>query len=317
MNCWWVNHKQTFRQETGGNYIWSPTVNKNGNRNAFYDNMVRVRVGDLVISYANTAIRALGVAIGTAALVPRPEEFGKAGEAWKTYGWKVPVKFTFLEKPVHPSAHMDLLGPTLPRKYSPIQDNGSGNQGAYLSEVNSAMLAAVKQLLGTEWNVIESKDFEVPLTALDSEDDALSSQIEQRTDIGPTARAQLISARRGQGVYRKNLEALETGCKVTGITNSRHLRASHMKPWRASTDFEKLDGNNGLLLSPHLDHLFDQGFVSFEDNGRLLLSPDLPDCVVAAWHVPVGQNCGIFRREQLPYLAFHRRFIFVNGREST
>lgn len=309
MNCWWVNHKQTFKQETGGSYIWSPTVNRNGNRNISYDNMVHVHVGDLVISFANTAIRALGVAIGTAALVPRPEEFGKTGEAWKTYGWKVPVKFTPLKNPVHPSEHMDLLGPSRPSKYSPIQENGSGNQNAYLSEVSPAMLAAVKQLLGAQWGDVESKDFETSPTALQSQDDALSTQIGQRTDIGPTQREQLINARRGQGVYRKNLESLEAGCRITGITNASYLRASHIKPWRASNDFEKLDGNNGLLLSPHLDHLFDQGFISFDDDGRLVLSCDLLGSVVSAWHVPATQNCGPFRREQLPYLAFHRKYI--------
>jgi hypothetical protein len=50
MNYWWVNHSQTFRQETGGNYIWSPVTNRLGHRNEFYDNMARVQLGDVVIS---------------------------------------------------------------------------------------------------------------------------------------------------------------------------------------------------------------------------------------------------------------------------
>jgi hypothetical protein len=112
------------------------------------------------------------------------------------------------------------------------------------------------------------------------------------------------------------LEAFENSCRLTGVNAPRHLRASHIKPWRASNDFEKLDGNNGLLLSPHADHLFDQGFISFENNGRLLLAPDLPDSVRTAWHITGDLNCGAFRPEQRPYLDFHRRFVFARRRAS-
>jgi predicted restriction endonuclease len=159
----------------------------------------------------------------------------------------------------------------LPPKYSPIQADGSGNQGAYLSEVNPAMADVLKGLLGAQWNHSEAQASAFPELDLENEDEAVAHQILQRTDIGATERQQLVKARRGQGVYRKNLEALESGCRVTGLTERRHLRASHIKPWRLCTDFEKLDGNNGLLLSPHLDHLFDQGFIPFEDEGALLI----------------------------------------------
>jgi transposase len=52
-----------------------------------------------------------------------------------------------------------------------------------------------------------------------------------------------------------------------------HLRASHIRPWRDSDNEARLDGENGLLLTPTIDHLFDRGFISFEDDGRLLISP--------------------------------------------
>jgi putative restriction endonuclease len=48
--------------------------------------------------------------------------------------------------------------------------------------------------------------------------------------------------------------------------------ASHIKPWCESTNEERLNGENGLLLTPSIDHLFDRGFISFEDNGELLIS---------------------------------------------
>ncbi|MEZ5459241.1 MAG: HNH endonuclease signature motif containing protein [Steroidobacteraceae bacterium] len=52
-----------------------------------------------------------------------------------------------------------------------------------------------------------------------------------------------------------------------------YLIASHAKPWRDSSNDERLDGENGLLLTPTVDHLFDRGFISFEGNGRVIVSP--------------------------------------------
>ena len=68
---------------------------------------------------------------------------------------------------------------------------------------------------------------------------------------GPTFREQLVRARRGQGVFRANVLLREDACRVTRVDEPRHLKASHIKPWRDATDAERLDGANGLLLSLH------------------------------------------------------------------
>jgi len=88
------------------------------------------------------------------------------------------------------------------------------------------------------------------------------------------------------------------------------LRASHIKPWRACTDAEKLDGNNGLLLSPHIDHLFDQGYISFTDTGDLLVSTFLKPSVLVFWKLANKVNVGAFNSAQRSYLAYHRQNIF-------
>lgn len=61
--------------------------------------------------------------------------------------------------------------------------------------------------------------------------------------------------------------------RITGVDNPVHLIASHCKPWRDTTNEERLNGENGLLLTPSIDHLFDRGFIGFEDNGKLIISP--------------------------------------------
>ena len=67
------------------------------------------------------------------------------------------------------------------------------------------------------------------------------------------------------------------------MENPVHLVASHCKPWRDATNEERVDGENGLLLTPSIDHLFDRGFIGFEDNGRLIISPVRIVCRSSAW----------------------------------
>lgn len=72
---------------------------------------------------------------------------------------------------------------------------------------------------------------------------------------------QLILARRGKGVYRFRVEQVEFQCRLTEVTNKEYLAARHIKPWRNCTNEEKLDGNNGFLMCPHIGYLFDKGLI--------------------------------------------------------
>lgn len=125
-----------------------------------------------------------------------------------------------------------------------------------------------------------------------------------------TMREQIALARVGQGLFRKRLEAIETCCRLTSLADKSHLRASHIKPWRFASDVERLDGNNGLLLSPHVDHLFDQGYLTFCDDGAMLFSPELDRAVFQAWRLDPKMNVGPFNAAQQRYLAYHRTAIF-------
>src|SRR5262249_31838057 len=90
--------------------------------------------------------------------------------------------------------------------------------------------------------------------------------------MGPTDREALIKARRGQGLFRSNVARVERACRITHVTNPAYLVASHIKPWRHASNSERVSGQNGLLLAPTADFLFDRGFISFSD-GRLIVSP--------------------------------------------
>jgi len=141
-------------------------------------------------------------------------------------------------------------------------------------------------------------------------DDVAEQVIEERRDIGPVEKEQLIRARRGQGRFRQDLEGIEPGCRLTQVTDRGHLRASHIKPWSKADDCEKLDPNNGLLLSPHIDHLFDRGYISFTDGGDLMVSRYLDPSILGAWGVKSRVNVGKFGASQCVYLNYHRRYVF-------
>jgi hypothetical protein len=152
--------------------------------------------------------------------------------------------------------------------------------------------------------------FVTPDRDIENVNDQAESVVAQRLDIGDTERSALIKARRGQGIFRENVLLIEQCCRVTGLAIVEHLRASHIKPWRVSTDLEKLDGYNGLLLSPHVDHLFDRGWITFTRDGFLKPSPSLDPVVLSTWRIEPKRVVEPFSDRHQEYLEYHREAVF-------
>ena len=120
-----------------------------------------------------------------------------------------------------------------------------------------------------------------------------------------------MKARVGQGIFRANVACVEPECRITKVSNPAYLIASHIKPWRHATNEERLSAQNGLLLAPHADFLFDRGFISFAD-GQLLVSPVADEKSLVKLGVDPDRPpiVGKFSREQERFLEFHRTEIF-------
>ncbi len=111
-----------------------------------------------------------------------------------------------------------------------------------------------------------------------------------------TERKGLVTSRVGQGAYRKRIiHRWEYKCAVTGFDNLNILIASHIVPWSESTDIERLDVDNGLLLSPNYDALFDQHLISFENNGKIILSDTI--------EMQAYEKIGLTGFEKIPNLS--------------
>lgn len=177
---------------------------------------------------------------------------------------------------------MDVLGPLRTTKYSPLQASGDGLQSVYLAEVPQVFAEVLAGLIGPEAQVVTAgAAIPVPTAAtqlpigddLDYWEHKLEQVVVSDTSIPDTTREAIIRARVGQGKFKQNVLEIEHRCRLTGVDQLTHLVASHIRPWRDSSNEDRLDGETGLLLTPNIDHLFDRGFIGFEDKGTLIISP--------------------------------------------
>lgn len=303
---WWVSQNETFNEEATGGFMWSPKTDKNGKRVASYDRMTQIRRGDIVFSFVDTIIKAVGVALGSAYETPKPQSFGSKGSNWNPVGWRLDVDYSRLDSKVKPKDFMDYIGPLLPPKHSPLRSNGVGNQ-AYLFEISET-------LAGYLLNLVQAPELELEVISLADLDFNAEEQIliSDRT-LAETEKATLVQARRGQGTFRKRVHLVEIGCRVTQVTAEKLLIASHIKPWASSSNEERMSGNNGLFLSPHVDALFDKGFITFTPKGKIEVSPVLDRDVLSRWKIDPKMNVGKFNSEQAFFLDFHAREKFKSG----
>ncbi|WP_050985994.1 HNH endonuclease [Thiomonas arsenitoxydans] len=130
-----------------------------------------------------------------------------------------------------------------------------------------------------------------------------------------TEAERLVIQRIGQDLFRNALLDYWQGrCCVTNLAVPGLLRASHIKPWaKCVEDDERLDVFNGLLLAPHVDALFDGGWISFSDQGCLIVSAALP--ADARQQLGISPQWAIhgLKPAHIRYLQFHRDFVLMQG----
>jgi putative restriction endonuclease len=228
MRYWWVNQNQTFRHEIADGYLWSPKRNANAGRNPFYESMREVAPGDLIFSFVDTRIAALGIAKSYCWECPKPTEFGSAGQNWENVGWRVNVSFVPLLNKIRPKDHIEVLRPVLPNRYSPLQGNGNGLQGIYLTELSQDFAAVLSGLIGEEARLLIEGSVAVAVVEngrlatgddLDVWERRLEEQVETDESVNETDREAIVRARRGQGLFKQRVMEIETRCRITGVNN--------------------------------------------------------------------------------------------------
>ncbi|NHN90405.1 HNH endonuclease [Acetobacter sicerae] len=182
----------------------------------------------------------------------------------------------------HPIVIHDIIGDELKR--NPIPDVMIGElQASSAYQKFRIVKKNTNEPAGYEVDVLNTKALSNLLNRLgvntllhngnittDIERDLLQINAESSTE-----RNAIIAARIGQGRFRESLmKKWDSSCAITGLSIPALLKASHIKPWKISTNLERLDVENGLLLSANLDAAFDAYLIAFSDDGKILLPDD-------------------------------------------
>ncbi|WP_329854495.1 HNH endonuclease signature motif containing protein [Stenotrophomonas pavanii] len=160
---------------------------------------------------------------------------------------------------------------------------------------------------------LKSLDASLGLAASETEQAEIEAAID---DVGATSARRETEVRTKQRLFRERLIGVEKGCRLTGIEDLRFLRTSHIKPWADSSQDERVDGENGLLLAPHADLLFDRGWISFSSSGRILVSNHLPSNIKdrLGLNLDASLRHRVFSPKQVSFLEFHRHMVFDKRR---
>lgn len=312
MRFWWVNHNQTWQEEIAGGYLWSPRREARS-RSQFYDNMRIATRGDIVLSYSRQRLRYIGVVTDDAVSAPKPSEFGSKGAYWADEGWMLPVVWRAVPTPLSPKTLWSRLESLLPSKYSPLDRNGDGAQKAYFAEVPPDAFYLLAEHCGV--SALPVVDPIAPrFDAIEAElDDIVQAAVATDTNLDATQKTQVVLARRGQGLFRERVSKIEPSCRLTGVRTPTLLVASHIKPWRSCTTAqERLDGANGLLLTPTIDRLFDRGLITFANDGTVKPSLRLSAEDQVRVRLDDGESPRPFTGEQIAYLEHHRNVTFLS-----
>ena len=281
-------------------------LGKDGRSRTSWTNLLKAKVGDIVFSHHKKALRAIGVVTAEAVESPRPD-FGRANGMWLNDGWEVLVRWAVFPEPIIPRDYLAEAN-QFRQKNFPMNELGKVNM-QYLFELpfefGQILASGVSENLISEISEPSNNDG-VEMLIREAEE-ILSDRVWTRTE-----RHQLVAARLGQGVFAINVAKVEPVCRVTGISERRHLIASHIKPWKLSDNAERLSGDNGLMLSPHIDNLFDRGLITFKDSGQLIISKNLSSVVVERWRVEDQKVIRPFSNGHRKFLEFHRDAVFQN-----
>ena len=143
----------------------------------------------------------------------------------------------------------------------------------------------------------------------------LISSLNELAEIPETERIAILKSRVGQGIFRSRVIAHWGKCAVSGATCIPLLRASHIKPWRSSTNLERLDLFNGLLLVPNLDSAFDTGQITFDNQGRIVLSSVITGAAAYQLHINAKMRIDpkLLTTSHKSYLEYHQVHVYSDA----
>lgn len=304
MQSYIVMQGRTYQEEKELGILWSLQTDTAGNPQHFWQRMKEVAAGDRVFHYVRGEIVAVSVAKTgyreerKASAIDLP---GRENEK----GYLVETEYYELEKPLTILDAFDEILPLLPMKYSPFQENGNGNQG-YLYPCNEELTIKLVELIG-DLNIYEIDEEQLEFvmgTVRRTEHDFLTPILAETEAEAKT------KVRLGHQCFRNELMPLWDGkCALCNIGLPELLQASYAKPWKDSTNSERLDPNNGILLCRNHDALYTNGLIAFDGQGKIHISSRISEEDYGKYGLH-GKMRVNRTEENKPFLKWHKRSVF-------
>jgi len=297
-NFYWVNIGTSYKEVAQYKFLWAPenTVNQKGQVivEAGWKAVPFVKKSDVLFCNYKGSLIHVAVAKDDAYSAPRPEN--RSFDQWKNEGYKIDVELHTLKIPIDNTDFIDDFIPQFNEHCNPklFAKNKTVSQ-KYMVKLPASAGAFLLGFVGDE--------------ALQIQDSLLINKVDDNKNKIPegSERETISKARVGQGKFRQEvLKVWNEKCALTGVGVREILVASHIIPWQLSNNKQKVDKYNGLALSPDVDKLFDKGFISFDDNGSMLVKSSLPDETLNQLGIKTSKRIEGLKEQHLVYLRKHR-----------
>lgn len=301
MSYYWVNLGVSCKEVRDYKFLWAPShsYTKSGEKTvkAGWGHVPNIKKDDVIICHENKRIIYVAQARADAYPAPRPES--RTYDEWKRDGNKVDVNLIVLDRPVPTDEFKHHIIERFNEQCEPKLFNIEGNATQnYMVAIPEGVASIVLSSLDS----VNLDELKQPSKAKSG-----SKPRKKRKATKGGVRKARSNARIGQGAFRDEvLDIWNDTCPVTNVAIPELLIASHIVSWALSDDEEKIDGYNGLPLSPNADKLFDKGLISFSDSGQLLISPSLSVSTLNALGISEQTKIEGLTEEHSYYLSRHR-----------
>lgn len=298
MNYFLVFQNQSYKEEREGGYLWAPQKNDKGQTFHHWTDMKLIRKNDIIFnSYMG---KLVSVIIAKEHCKEHDKPNGLKQFRWEKKGWLVNGEYIDLAIPIRYKDYLDEILRLQGKKYAPFNKRG-GNTG-YLFRVS-------KELADFLFNIIELTNGLSRERFKLEEEETFIKNIENGLDLmnslDKTEKETVIKSRIGHSSFKKALLAIDKKCKICGMSDERFLIASHIKPWSKSNNKERLDINNGLLLCPNHDTLFDKRFITFDEKGKIMIKDAIDEKTKDLLNIDDTIQINLNNQQQV-YMSWHR-----------
>jgi putative restriction endonuclease len=293
MNFYIVFQNASHKKAKNEGFIWAHKLNNKGKTVHHWLSVSKVKKGDIIFNNINGVLNSIITATEDCIEKENPKEYDKE-QTWEKDGYFVKADYVDVKKPIKYKEYKDEILYLQSKKYAPFNTNGDGNQG-YLFSISQEFANFLFKKVGHQ----------------SPEEDKIIIEVENELPSGlnSTDKEQIVKTRIGQGIFKAKLLKFGCKCRICEVNNLEFLRASHTKPWKVSNNQERLDANNGFLFCPAHDILYDKGFISFKDDGNILVSDELDYQSKQLLNVNDFMKIELLEGHKV-YLDYHRKNVF-------